>query len=131
MIRRVISRMLLASFSFLTGCYSTGTITKAELKARVEHADITVYTKDSLEYKFSKEHYWIQGDTLSGSGVEVRANTAEDDSVRAAISFSDITSVEVEEFDVTGTMIVYALSVGAFVALLAGGAALSGLSGSW
>jgi hypothetical protein len=123
---------ILLSVSILfAGCFTQSSITNEELKATVEHADITVFTKDSLEYKFSKENYWIQGDTLSGSGVEVRVNTAEGDSVRVAISFSEITSVEVEEFDVTGTMIVYALSVGAFVALLAGGAALSGLSGSW
>jgi hypothetical protein len=123
--RRFISCVLLASFSLLNGCYSTGTITKEELKARVEQVDITIYTKDSLEYHFSEGNYRIQDDTLSGVGVEVSTDTSENDSVRASIPFSDITSVDVEDFDLTGTMIVYVLSVGAFVALLAGAAALS------
>ncbi len=116
--RKVVSCVLVSSLLFSIGCYSTRTVTKEELKARNEQVDITVWTKDSLEYRFSKKHYRIQGDTLTGFGVQVRSNTSPRDSVVIFIALADVTSLKTEELDLGGTIIVIGLPVGLVVVLL-------------
>ena len=109
--RQIISCVLVASILFSIGCYSTGMVTKDEFKAKAEKDDITVLTKESLEYKFSKGNYRVQGDTLSGSGVRVSANRSARDSVVTSIAFADITLLKTEEFDLTNT-ILFCVGVG-------------------
>jgi hypothetical protein len=102
--RKIVSCVLVASLSFYIGCYSTEMVSKDELKAKVEQLDITIFTKDSLEYKFSKENYRIQGDTLSGYGIR-RWNVSTDVIFDASLPFADIDSIETREFDPTRTIV--------------------------
>jgi hypothetical protein len=128
--RKVVSCVLVASLLFSIGCYSTEVVTKEEFKAKDEQVDITVYTKDSLEYKFSKGQYRIQGDTLSAwsrvltivpsstllsfqervalleSGGRISPTR---DSIVASIALADITSIKTEEFDGLKTIALIAL----------------------
>jgi hypothetical protein len=120
---KIISSLLIASLLFCVGCYSNQTITseelnttvKEELKAEVEQRDITVFTKDSLEYEFSKEHYRIQGDTLSGFGIQtIRGKEVR---FQGSIPFADIASVKTTEFSLAQTLVAIGLpvvAVGAF-----------------
>ena len=111
--RKIISCVLAASLLFSVGCYGTGMMTKEELKARTEQVDITVFTKDSLKYEFSKDHYRIQRDTLTGwscvalleSGHPVTVNTSARDSVVTSIALADIVSLKTKEFDLTNTIL--------------------------
>jgi hypothetical protein len=100
--RKIVSCVLVASVSFYIGCYSTETVTREELEARVEKADVTVYTKDSLEYKFSKGEYRIKGDTLSGSGVRWSGGSS-NIVLDASLSFADVTLVKATEFSLGNT----------------------------
>ena len=133
--KKIVSCVLVASLSFSIGCYSAGMVTKEEFKAKHEQVDITVYTKDSLEYKFSKGYYRIQGDTLLGlsrvliapssptlsfqervalleSGAQGSAKTRTRDSVVESVAFADITSLRVKELDLPLTLIASALGGG-------------------
>ena len=83
--------------------------TNEEVKAKCEHLDIAVFTKDSLEYKFLKDNYRIQNDTLTGFGVQTIGGTER--RFQGSISFADITSVKTEEFDLTGTIVALGLPV--------------------
>jgi hypothetical protein len=120
----IISCVLVASLSFSIGCYNTQTITreqlteptKEELKAKTAQVDITVCTSDSLEYKFLKDSYRIQADTLTGFGVQTIGGT--DRRFQGSISFADISSLKTEEFDLTGTIIAIGLPVGLVVGFL-------------
>jgi hypothetical protein len=94
---KTVSYVFVAPLLFTIACYNTGMVTKEELKARDEPPDITVRTRDSLTYRFSKEHYSILGDTLSGSGVRLSAGIP--DSVVASIALANISSIEATEFD--------------------------------
>ena len=95
--------MLLASLSFYIGCYSTEMVSKDTLKAKVEQVDITVFMKDSLVYKFSKENYRIQGDTLSGYGIRQR-NLSTDVVFAASLPFAEIDSIETRNVDPARTI---------------------------
>jgi hypothetical protein len=101
----IISCVLVASLSFSTGCYSTGMVGRDEFKAKAEQVDITVFTHDSSEYKFLKENYHIQGDTLTGFGVR-KWNMSSEIVLGASLSFADIDSIESKEFDATKTILV-------------------------
>jgi hypothetical protein len=122
--RKIISCALVASISFSIGCYNTQTITreqlqattKEELKAKADKDDITVFTKGSLEYEFSKGNYRIQGDTLIGFGVQTIDGN--DRPFHGAISFADITSLETEKFNLGITILAIGLPVGLVVGLL-------------
>jgi hypothetical protein len=102
--RKIISWVLVASLFFSIGCYSTGMVTKDELKAKTDKDDITVFTKDSSEYRFLKENYSIEGDTLTGFGVR-KWNMSSDIVLDASLSFADIDSIESKEFDATKTIL--------------------------
>jgi hypothetical protein len=122
--RKIVSCVLLASVSFYVGCYNNQTITREELNAiskedlntKVEQRDITVFTKDSLEYRFSKENYRIQSDTLTGIGVQMIGGN--DNRFHGRIPIADITLIETEAFDLTGTIIAIGLPVGLVGGLL-------------
>lgn len=96
--------ILVAALLFSCGCYTTGTVSKKDLKARADPVDITFFTKDSLEYSFSKENYRVQGDTLSGYGMRSR-NAVRDVVFNASVSLADIDSIETSEFDATTTVL--------------------------
>jgi hypothetical protein len=121
---KIISCVLVASLSFSIGCYNNDTITreklnpitKEELRAEVEQLDITVFTRDSVEYKFLKGNYRVQGDTLIGFGVQTIGG--DDRPFHGYVSFADITSLETEEFSLAKTLIAIGLPVGAAVAFL-------------
>lgn len=126
--RKIVSCVLLASLSFSIGCYNNETITreqlnpvtKDKLKAEVDQLDITVFTKDSLEYKFFKGNYRVQGDTLIGVGVQTIGG--DDKPFQGYISFSDITSLETVEFSLAKTIIVICIPIvlgGAFLVAFA------------
>jgi hypothetical protein len=95
---KIVSCVLVVSLSFYIGCYSTEMVSIDELRARADQADITVFTKDSLEYTFSIGNYRIQADTLSGYGVR-RSNASADAVFDASLSFADIDSIKTREFD--------------------------------
>ena len=107
---KIISCLLVASLSLYIGCYTTDPVTKEELKAKVDQAYITVYTKDSLEYKFLKENYSIQGDTMRGFGTQTIGG--DDRPFHGSISFADITLMETEKFNLAETIIVIVVPVG-------------------
>ena len=140
--REIICCVLVASLLFSIGCYSTEMVRKEELKAKAEHADITVYTKDYLEYKFSKGNYSVQRDTLTGwsrvltvpsstslsfqervalleSGRSVSANTSARDSVVNSIALGNVTSIKTEQFDLPLTLVTSVIGgLGLFVVLV-------------
>jgi|GEM_PF-4871060 hypothetical protein len=126
--RQIVSCAFVVSLLFSIGCYSTEVVMKEELKAKAEQMDITVVTKDSLKYEFSKKRYRVQGDTLIGwsrvltapsstslsfqetvalleSGHSISANTYTRDSVVTSIALADITSLKTDQFDLAGTII--------------------------
>ncbi|HTP12270.1 MAG TPA: hypothetical protein VMM37_01530 [Bacteroidota bacterium] len=117
--RKCVSCVLVASLLLSVGCYSTGTVTREELKEMTEtdQADITVHMKDSREYKFSRMNYRIQGDTLFGLGILSPGGdpATASDSVAASIPFADMSSIETERLNVVVTIIVIAAPVAAVV----------------
>ena len=126
--RQIISCVLVTFLSFSIGCYNTQTITrgqfeattKDELTAECEQLDIVVVTKDSLEYKFVKDNYRIQGDTLSGFGVQTIGGI--DRRYQGSIALADITSLKTEEFSLAKTIIAAALpfvALGGFILIMA------------
>jgi small ligand-binding sensory domain FIST len=96
------SSVLVCSLLFFIGCYSPGVVTKEELKATTQRIDITVFTKDSTEYKFLKDNYLVQGDTLTGFGARKRSKYT-DIVLDVSLSFADVTSIETMELDLTKT----------------------------
>jgi hypothetical protein len=78
-------------------------VSKDEFKARAEQADITIFTKDSLDYKFSQGNYRIQADTVSGYCIR-RSNSSTDVVFDASLSFADIDSIETRELDLPRTI---------------------------
>jgi hypothetical protein len=128
--KRTISFVLILSLSFSIGCYNNQTITKEELtpttkgklNAEGEQRDITVLMKDSREYQFSKENYRIQGDTLTGFGVQ-KINDNEGP-FHGSIALADITSLKTTEFSLTKTLLAIGFPVAVvgawFIAFAAG-----------
>jgi hypothetical protein len=102
--RKIVPWFLVASLLFYIGCYNTEMVSKEGLKARVEQYNITVSTKDSLEYKFLKDNYRVQGDTLTGFGVR-KSNNFSDIVLDASLPFADITSIETKEFSLGKTFL--------------------------
>ena len=94
---------------FFIGCYNTRLVTKEELKAKAKQVDITVWAKDSLEFKFLKDNYSIQGDTLTGIGVQ--AIGGNDERFHGSISFADITSFKMKEFNIVTTIVAIGLPI--------------------
>jgi hypothetical protein len=109
--RKIVACVLVASLSFFIGCYSTQSITKEELKATVER-DINLITKDSLEYRFFGGDYSIQGDTLSGTGVQIINGWATDQHFHGSMSMTGIAKLTAEEFSLAGTIAAVAVSAG-------------------
>jgi hypothetical protein len=105
--RKIVSWLLVGSLSLYIGCYNTEMVSKEGLKPRVEQYDITVSTKDSLEYIFLKDNYRVQGDTLTGFGVR-RSNRRSDIVLDASLPFADITSIETKEFSFGKTLLLCA-----------------------
>lgn len=122
--KNIISCILMASLLFSFGCYTNQTITREQLdnipneglKAEFEQHDITVYTKDSLEYTFLKDNYRIESDTLMGSGEQTIAGNNRP--FNGSISFGDITLLKTENFDTTATIVAIGLPVGLAVGFL-------------
>jgi hypothetical protein len=115
--RKIVSSVLVFSLLFSMGCYSSEVITKEDLKAKVKKVDITVFMKNSVEYKFFKDDYRIQGDTLIGFGTHT--STGNGASFYGSISFKDITSIETPEFSLTLTLVAIGLPFGIVGALIA------------
>jgi hypothetical protein len=113
--KKIIPCLLVVSLSFYIGCYSTEMVTKDELKTQVEQVDITVFTKDSVEYKFVKGNYRVQGDSLVGFGVQKMGYI--DVPFHGSIALADITSIETGGFSVGKTVL---LGVGLIVVVGAG-----------
>jgi len=89
--------------SFFIGCYSTDTATKEDLASKAALANISVYTKHSEEYDFSKGNYRVQGDSLTGYAIR-RKNDSTEVVLRASLSFAAIDSIEMREFDMVRTI---------------------------
>jgi hypothetical protein len=120
---KFISALLIASLLVSVGCYNNQTIVKEDLdKATVEklrsevgQRDIVLFTKDSLEYHFSKENYRIKGDTLTGFGVQTFGE--QEKGFHGSISFADVTSLKTSEFSLGNTLFAIGLplvAVGGF-----------------
>jgi hypothetical protein len=99
----VLTCVYLCLLIFFIGCYSPAVVTKEELKAKAEGIDITLFTKDSVEYKFLKGNYHIQQDILIGYGVRGR-NMDSDIVLDASLPLAEIASIEIMRFDVTKTI---------------------------
>lgn len=123
--KKTVSCVLLASLLLYLGCYSNQTIesrelegsAREELKTNAEEADITVFTKGSLEYKFLKGNYRIHQDTLVGFGMQATGWFERDVPFRGSISFADISSLKMEKFSLGTTIAVIAVPVGVVVGL--------------
>ncbi len=113
---KIVSCLLVVSLSFYIGCYSTEMVSKEELKAKRHQVDVTILTRDSLEYRFSKENYSIQGDTLAGYGSR-RWNMSTEIVLDARLSFTDMTSIETKEFSLVRTILLCS-AVGLFAELI-------------
>jgi hypothetical protein len=87
---------------------------KGHFAALVEQRDLTVFTKDSSEYRFSKENYSIRGDTLTGFGTQ--RTDGKEVKFHGSLSSAEITSLQTSEFSVgktvAGTVLLIALVVG-------------------
>ena len=122
--KKVSSYIAVLSLSFSIGCYSNQTITrdqldtmsKETLKAKFEQLYITVLTNDSLEYKFLKDNYRIQSDTLVGIGVQTSLDN--DERFHGSIPFANIASLRTREFDAAATMVAIGIPVGLAAGLL-------------
>jgi hypothetical protein len=101
--RNVIFGLSVASLVTFAGCYTTEMMTAEGLKARTEPVDITVFMKDSCEYRFAKENYRIAGDTLSGYGIRKR-NLSTDVVLHASCALAECDSIEGREFNLTRTV---------------------------
>jgi hypothetical protein len=113
--KEIVSCVLVASLMFYIGCYNTELLTKEGLKARVEQCDITVSTKDSLDYTFLKDNYRIQGDTLTGFGVR-KSHSVSDVVLDASLPFANITAIETREFSTGKTVLLCSgVGLGAFL----------------
>ena len=116
--KKIISWALVGFLMCSLGCYSNQTMTKEGLdantreglKAECEQADITVFTKDSSEYKFLKGNYRIQSDTLTGFGFQTIDGT--DGRFHGSLSFADITSLRTEKFNLGRTIFASAMAAG-------------------
>lgn len=117
MTNKIVSCVLVGSLCFSIGCYNAETVSKDELKAQTEQADITVFTKDSLEYKFIKNNYQLHGDTLSGFGV--RKSTVSTEIVRdARLALEDVASIETRGFNLRSTILLCgAIGLGAVLTI--------------
>lgn len=102
--RRLVPRMAISSLVLLIGCYSPRLITKDELKAKAKQVDITVLTRDSVEYRFLEGNYGIRSDTLLGYGVR-RQNTSSDIVLDASLALVDVASIEIKEINLTRTLL--------------------------
>jgi hypothetical protein len=101
--RNVIFGLSVASLVTFAGCYTTEMLTAEGLKAKAEPVDITVFMKDSYEYRFAKENYRIAGDTLSGYGIRKR-NLSTDVVLHASCALAECDSIEGREFDLARTV---------------------------
>jgi hypothetical protein len=117
---KFVSCLLVASLCFFLGCYSTETVSKDDLNAQSGYGDLTVVTRDSLEYRFFEESYRVRQDTLCGVGV--RRSGLSTTVVRdARLSFVDIASMETRAFNLRTTILVcggIALGAGLIAVLL-------------
>jgi hypothetical protein len=132
-IMKFISFVLIASLLVSLGCYNNQTIVKEDLdratveklQAAVEERDIWLFTRDSLEYQFSKANYRIKGDTLTGFGFQTIAG--QKSRFQGSIPFAEITSLKTSEFSLATTLFAIGLPL-----LAAGGFLLAfaiGMSG--
>ena len=127
--KSTLARYLLAVLLLVyAGCYDTEIITKERLPAGPDR-DITVFTKDSLEYRFPAENYRIIGDSLSGVGVQIIDVWPVRKDFTGSIPLSNIAQVKTDKFNprktvaiVTASFLVasFALSVAVAAAILNG-----------
>ena len=116
--RKIVYFVLIASLSFSIGCHSTTPIMKEELNATVEQ-DITVTTKDSLQYRFYNGDYSVQGDSLSGTGIQMIDGRLTYMRFHGSLPLSEITTLTAEKFSAGKTtaaiLIPLAVAVGFLV----------------
>lgn len=130
MSKKIVSCVLIASMLSTIGCHNIETITrdqldvatKEKLNAEAERFDITVTTKDFKEYNFLKDSYRINGDTLTGFGIQT--SNENEERFHGSIPIADIASLETKEFSLWKTILTIGLpvaSVTVFLVLLAHG----------
>jgi hypothetical protein len=102
---RFISRLLAFSLLVYCGCHTTGIMSRDGLRSGDNGADITVFARDSLQYRFSGENYHVQGDTLTGYGMRIH-HAVTDVVFQASLPLADVDSVETKRFDLTTTVMV-------------------------
>lgn len=113
---------LLASLLLTVGCTNNDTIMREQLNAErkrklrdgADQFDVQALT-DSLEYRFSKGNYRVQGDTLAGFGVQTAGGY--EVPFKGFIPFSAITMIKTEEFSLAKTILIFAIpsaAIGAF-----------------
>jgi hypothetical protein len=100
-----ISCMLVFSLLVYCGCHTTGIISRDGLRSGDNQADITVFARDSLQYKFSGENHHVRGDTLTGYGMRVH-HAVTDVVFQASLPLAEVDSIETRSFDLTTTVMV-------------------------
>ena len=124
-----ISFLLVAIFNLLVGCYSSAWVTVPEYN-QIEEEDkpdeIKVIAKDLKEYHFTKSRFHIESDTLYGKGKIILSNNGQP--FEGKIALSNIKSIEVENFNLTNTIIL-SLGIAATTIILAYVVFAIGMSG--
>ena len=70
--KKLISIALIISLSsYLTGCYSMKGVTKEDLQSDSQREKLDLITKDNETYIFEEGAYFIESDTLIGSGLKI------------------------------------------------------------
>jgi hypothetical protein len=121
---KVICCLLIASLIISFGCHNTQEMTrddltkktKEALKAECEPFDVTVRTAESGAYKFLKDHFRINGDTLTGIGTQDVNGTPVP--WRGSMALSDISSIETKEFSATKTILIIVIPAGVVTGFL-------------
>lgn len=70
--RKFISSILIPFLLlYFSSCYTMSNIPKEEIKKESGKGKIIIITKDLETYQFDESHYYIQSDTLFGSGLKI------------------------------------------------------------
>jgi hypothetical protein len=113
---KLISLILIISIINLIGCYSSEAVTLREYRKIEEEKGkpekIYVLKGSNEEYHFAKSGYTIENDTLYGRGLKVVNH--EKQPFEGKIPITDITSIELSEFD-AGTTVLVILGIAALV----------------
>jgi len=102
--RKIVSCALCSLLLVSAGCFSTAVVTMKELETTSHKADVTLFMKDSAEYKFLQGNYHVQGDSISGFGLQTRGPNS-DIVLNASLSFGDVRSMEAKQFNLGKTVL--------------------------